>query len=120
MKKQSTKKTSESGLREYVDNVKKEIGPNKMSYNECLELSRNYHFMLLAVVEKEGLGKNQGAVEKTFRKYEQMINHLFNGKVMKEELELLNSLPPYTDFNKEEGYKIYQKYKLITHDEILA
>lgn len=120
MKRKSTNTKNELDLHEYIEIAKKEVGPNKMSYNECLELSRNYHFMLLAVVEKEGLESNRSAVERTFRKYEQMIDHLFKGKVLKEELELLNKLPSYTNFDKEEGYEIYKQYKLITHDEILA
>lgn len=104
----------------YPPNQNQSTMSNKMNYSDCLQLSRNYHVMLLTAVEKEGLFDHRDIVEKTFRKYEQMIDHLFKGNVLKEELDLLSSLPPWTNFDKEEGYKIYKKYKSLTHEEILA
>jgi hypothetical protein len=76
----------------------------KVSYVEAVELARKYFFMLLTVNEKENLNKPENS------EYEEKVEKIFNEGILKEELEYLNSLPSWINWDKEKGYEVYKSF----------
>lgn len=82
---------------------------NEMFYNEALDLARRYHFMILAVLVKEFPTPTFDQKSETFRKYEKMVDSIFNGEEGKDKIEFLKTLPSWRAWDGGKAYKMYLK-----------